>query len=182
MTNTLQITSLHAEHIALNAKMAPFAGFDMPLQYSSVKDEVIAVRQAAGVFDVGHMGEFIVEGNDAVAFVDYLITNEFKNSELKKAVYSPLCRDNGTVIDDLIAYKLSSNKVLICVNASNINKDWSWINSKLSGFNCIITNKSENYSLLAVQGPFVDRIFKELGLIDNSEIPYYSAFETKFEG
>jgi aminomethyltransferase len=181
MSISLETTSLHAEHIALNAKMAPFAGFDMPLQYSSVKEEVLAVRNEAGVFDVGHMGEFIVEGPEAVAFVDYLITNDFKNSELKKAVYSPLCRENGTVIDDLIAYKLAPSRILICVNASNIKKDWDWMNSKLSGFNCTMTDQSKDYSLLAVQGPRVEAIFKELGLIGNSEIPYYSAYETKYQ-
>jgi aminomethyltransferase len=181
MTTQTQTTSLHAEHIALNAKMAPFAGFDMPLQYSSVKEEVLAVRHEAGVFDVGHMGEFMVEGPDAISFVDYLITNDFKNSELKKAVYSPLCRENGTVIDDLIAYKLAPQRVLICVNASNIKKDWDWMNSKLSAFNCTMKDLSNDYSLLAVQGPRVDAIFKELGLIGSTEIPYYSAYETKFE-
>jgi aminomethyltransferase len=181
MTDQLQKTSLYSEHLALNAKMAPFAGFDMPLQYSSVKEEVLAVRNNAGVFDVGHMGEFFVEGTDAIAFVDFLVTNDFKKSELNKAVYSPLCREDGTVIDDLIAYKLAPNRVLICVNASNIKKDWDWINSKLSGFNCTLTDHSKKYSLLAVQGPRVEAIFKELGLIGNSEIPYYSAFETKYE-
>src|SRR6218665_427790 len=120
-------TSLHEEHLALNAKMAPFAGFDMPLQYSSVKEEVLAVREHAGVFDVSHMGEFFVSGPDAINFVDNLITNDYKNAELHKAVYSPLCREDGTVIDDLIAYKLASDRVLICVNASNIEKDWNWI-------------------------------------------------------
>lgn len=181
MSTQLQTTSLYLEHIALNAKLAPFAGFDMPLQYSSVKEEVLAVRNSAGVFDVGHMGEFIVEGSDAISFVDFLITNDFKKSELNKAVYSPLCRENGTVIDDLIAYKLAPNRVLICVNASNIKKDWDWMNSKLSGFNCTLSDHSSKYSLLAVQGPRVEAIFKELGLIGNAEIPYYSAFETKYE-
>ncbi len=181
MSEPIQTTSLHQEHISLNAKMAPFAGFDMPLQYSSVKEEVLAVRNEAGVFDVGHMGEFIVEGPDAISFVDYIITNDFKNSALKKAVYSPLCRENGTVIDDLIAYKLSPFRVLICVNASNIKKDWEWINSKLNSFNCTMVDKSNNYSLLAVQGPKVEAIFKELGLIGNEDIPYYSAYETKYE-
>lgn len=175
-------TSLHEEHVALNAKMAPFAGFDMPIQYTSVKEEVLAVRNSCGVFDVSHMGEFFVEGPDAIKFVDFLITNDFKNAEMLKAVYSPLCREDGTVIDDLIAYKLAENKILICVNAANIEKDWNWISSKVSNFNCKLTNRSDDFSLLAVQGPKSESIFKELNLIDAAAFPYYSILESKYEG
>lgn len=144
---TILKTSLHEAHLALNAKMAPFAGFDMPLQYSSVKEEVLAVREHAGVFDVSHMGEFFVVGPEAIAFVDHIITNDFKNAEMLKAVYSPLCREDGTVIDDLIAYKLGAERVLICVNASNINKDWEWISSKVKDFKCELSNLSNDFSL-----------------------------------
>jgi aminomethyltransferase len=177
----IQKTSLHEEHISLNAKMAPFAGFDMPLQYSSVKEEVQAVRSHAGVFDVSHMGEFLVEGPEAVNFVDYLITNDFKNAENLKAVYSPLCRENGTVIDDLIAYKLADDRVLICVNASNISKDWDWISSKITTFNCSIKNQSADYSLLAIQGPESAKILNEIGVLDSSDFPYYSILEVSFQ-
>lgn len=173
-------TSLHEEHLALNAKMAPFAGFDMPLQYSSVKEEVLAVRNDVGVFDVSHMGEFFVEGTDAISFVDFLVTNDFKSAEMNKAVYSPLCRENGTVIDDLIAYKLADDKVLICVNASNINKDWDWISSKVSNFNCKLANKSDEFSLLAIQGPRAESVLKVLDLLDSSNFPYYSILESKY--
>ncbi len=175
-------TSLHEEHISLNAKMAPFAGFDMPIQYTSVKEEVLAVRNDCGVFDVSHMGEFFVEGPDAITFVDFIITNDFANAEMKKAVYSPLCREDGTIIDDLIAYKLKDNLVMICVNASNIDKDWQWISSKVSNFNCKLTNSSNDYSLLAVQGPKTEQIFKELDILDSSEFPYYSITEREWNG
>lgn len=175
-------TSLHEAHISLNAKMAPFAGYDMPLQYSSVKEEVLVVRQSAGVFDVSHMGEFFVEGPEAVAFVDFLITNDFQNAEMKKAVYSPLCREDGTVIDDLIAYKLNAEKVLICVNASNIKKDWDWINSQLSTFNCKLVNHSEEYSLLALQGPKAESLLRELEFNLPSDFPYYSIAELTHAG
>ncbi len=161
--------------------MAPFAGFDMPLQYTSVKEEVQAVRTSAGIFDVSHMGEFLVEGMDAVAFVDFLITNDFTNAQDRKAVYSPLCRDNGTVIDDLIAYKLGHQRVLICVNASNIKKDWDWMSSHLSGFNCTLKNLSDDYSLLALQGPKAESLLRELGLLEIKEFPYYSIMETSFQ-
>lgn len=179
---TIQKTSLHEEHIYLNAKMAPFAGFDMPLQYSSVKEEVIAVRNHAGIFDVSHMGEFFVTGPEAIKFVDFIVTNDFKNAENLKAVYSPLCRENGTVIDDLIAYKLAEDRVLICVNASNIEKDWEWISSKISNFNCTITNKSDDYSLIALQGPESEKIIREFGILKVNDFPYYSIIETTFEG
>jgi len=179
---SLQKTSLHEAHLSLNAKMAPFAGFDMPLQYSSVKEEVIAVRENAGVFDVSHMGEFFVTGPEAIKFVDFLITNDFQNAELKKAVYSPLCREDGTVIDDLIAYKLSTEKVLICVNASNIKKDWDWINSKLGKFNCTLTNMSDDYSLLALQGPRSEALLKELKFNLPVDFPYYSIAELPHSG
>ncbi len=178
----LQKTSLHEAHVALNAKMAPFAGFDMPLQYTSVKEEVMAVREKCGVFDVSHMGEFFVTGPEAVKFVDHLITNDFQNAELKKAVYSPLCRDNGTVIDDLIAYKLSPEKVLICVNASNIEKDWNWISSKKGNFNCTLENHSSDYSLLAIQGPQSESKLRELGIEFPTDFPYYSILETSHNG
>lgn len=170
----IQKTSLHEEHLSLKAKMAPFAGFDMPLQYTSVKEEVIAVRRNVGMFDVGHMGEFLVEGPDAVNFVDYLLTNDFKNAEFKKAVYSTLCRENGTIIDDLIAYKLTKNQVLICVNASNIIKDWDWINSYSADFNCTLKNLSDYYSLIAIQGPNSEKTLRDIALFKLEDMPYYS--------
>jgi len=179
---SIQKTSLHEEHLALNAKMAPFAGFDMPLQYSSVKEEVMTVRKNVGVFDVSHMGEFFVEGDDAISFVDFIMTNDFKNAEMLKAVYSPLCRDNGTVIDDMICYKLGEKKVLICVNASNIQKDWEWINTKVGQFKVKLTNKSDDYSLLAIQGPEAEAVMKKSGILGNQDFPYYSILETDFHG
>lgn len=139
-------THLYDEHVKLGAKIVPFAGWDMPVQYTSVKDEVLAVRQNAGVFDVSHMGEFFVEGDDAEAFADYIVTNDIQGAMTGKAVYSPLCRENGTVIDDLIVYKLSPGRVLICVNASNIDKDFNWIKSKHQGFKCNLTNRSADFS------------------------------------
>ena len=170
-------TSLHQKHIDLKAKMAPFAGFDMPIQYTSVKEETIAVRENVGVFDVSHMGEFFVEGKDAVAFVDYIVTNDFAGAALEKAVYSPLCREDGTIVDDLIAYKLGQERVLICVNAANIEKDWNWISSKTEGFDINLTNQSEDYSLLAIQGPKSEEVLNAMELIPTGDFPYYSAKE-----
>lgn len=177
MENQALNTSLTSAHIALGAKMAPFAGFNMPVSYKSTKDEVTAVRTGCGVFDVSHMGEFFVQGPDAISFVDSLLTNDFSGAPIEKAVYSPLCNHEGRVIDDLIAYKLEEEKVLICVNASNIEKDFNWITQQHSNENCEIINKSNDYSLLAVQGPESETILKELGIYPNQDFPYYSAKE-----
>ncbi len=171
-------TSLFDEHVRLSGKMVPFAGWEMPVQYTSVKDESIAVRNHVGVFDVSHMGEFFLEGKDAEAFADYLVTNDIMGAPTGKAIYSPLCREDGTVVDDLIVYKLSPGKVLICVNASNIQKDFEWMKSKHQGFQCTFTNKSDDYSLLALQGPKSYPILKSL-LKELPEIEYYSVFETQ---
>lgn len=146
-------TALYEKHVELGGKIVDFAGWDMPVQYKSVKDEVLAVRQGSGVFDVSHMGEFFVEGKRAVEFVDHLVTNNIAAAEIGKAVYSPLCREDGTVIDDLIVYKMSAENILICVNASNIEKDFEWMKPYAAQFDVKFTNQSSDYSLLALQGP-----------------------------
>ena len=166
-------TSLYEKHLALKAKMVNFSGWEMPVQYTSVKDETVAVRESVGVFDVSHMGEFFVEGPDAIAFCDYLVTNDFKEAAIGKAVYSPLCREDGTVIDDLILYKLAEQKVLICVNASNIDKDFDWMTKQVGSFNVNLTNQSEKYSLLALQGPKSFEILKAI-LPGTPDLEYYS--------
>lgn len=177
MTQLLR-TSLFDEHVKLGAKIVPFAGWDMPVQYTSVKDEVLAVRNGVGVFDVSHMGEFFVEGKDAEAFADYLVTNDILGAPTGKAIYSPLCRDNGTVVDDLIVYKLAPGRVLICVNASNIEKDFAWMKQKHQGFDCSFVNLSNIFSLLALQGPKSFEILRPL-LNELPDLEYYSVFETK---
>ncbi|TDJ05866.1 MAG: glycine cleavage system aminomethyltransferase GcvT [Deltaproteobacteria bacterium] len=173
-------TSLYQKHVDLNAKMMDFAGFAMPIQYTSVKEEALAVRNKAGVFDVSHMGEFIVEGNDAIKFVDFLITNDFLNAPMHKAIYSPLCREDGTVIDDLIAYKIHHDRILICVNASNIEKDWKWISSQTDHFDITLNDRSDYYSLLALQGPESEKLLSKMGILKNPNLPYYSALEINF--
>ncbi|OFZ14129.1 MAG: hypothetical protein A2X86_04565 [Bdellovibrionales bacterium GWA2_49_15] len=171
----LKRTSLYDRHVALNAKLAEFGGFDMPIQYTSVKDEVLAVRKTVGVFDVSHMGEFWVSGPEALKFVDYLVTNDVASAPIGKAVYSPLCRPDGTIVDDLIVYKLENERILICVNASNIAKDWDWISSQVKSFNCSLIDKSEETSLLAVQGPLAEEVLRKIGLDSNllKEMSYY---------
>lgn len=178
---TSQKTSLYDEHIKLNAKMVDFAGWMMPIQYKNLKDEVLAVRNNIGLFDVSHMGEFLIEGEDAVKFADYLVTNDIKGAELKKAIYSPLCRPDGTVIDDLIIYKLDDQRIFICVNASNIKKDFDWIQSQLTHFNCDLLDLSSEFSLLAIQGPKCFEILSQVELgFKIEDIPYYSLQEERY--
>lgn len=182
MSNLLR-TQLFEEHVALNAKIVPFAGWEMPIQYSSVKDECLAVRNEVGIFDVSHMGEFMITGPEAVDYVDYLITNDFKNSPVGKAVYSPLCNSHGTIIDDLICYKLTDNKVLVCVNASNIDKDFKWFSDNKKNFKCELVNDSNNYSLIAIQGPKSVEHLKKIGFkLNFDQIEYYGVCETQLNG
>jgi aminomethyltransferase len=167
-------------HQKLNAKLAPFAGYNMPLNYSSIADEINAVRKNCGVFDVSHMGEFFVSGRDAVNFVDSLIPNNFKTAAVGKAVYSPLCNNEGRILDDLIAYKISDNEVLICVNASNIEKDWNWISSLAakSKLQFELKNESQSYCLLALQGPKSEKILKSLmPELPLEQMSYYSVYK-----
>lgn len=168
-------TSLYDAHVALGAKLVDFAGWEMPIQYQNLKQEVQAVRDNVGVFDVSHMGEFFIEGEQALDFVDYLVTNDIKGAENSKAIYSPLCRENGTIIDDLIVYKLAENKIMICVNAANIEKDYKWFESHADKFNCSLSNRSNEYSLLALQGPKSFEILSKLELgFKVEDIDYYS--------
>ena len=170
-------TNLYDEHVKLGGKIVPFAGWEMPVQYTSVKDEALAVRNSVGVFDVSHMGEFFIEGKDAEAFADYLVTNDILNAPTGKAIYSPLCRENGTVVDDLIVYKIAPGRVMICVNASNIEKDFDWMKTKKTGFDCSFTNLSHVFSLLALQGPKALETLKSF-VNELPDLEYYSVFET----
>lgn len=170
-------TILHDFHIEkLNAKMAPFAGYNMPLQYTSAKQEIAAVRQEAGIFDVSHMGEFFINGEDTVKFINYVITNDYEKLPIGKAIYSPICNEKGVILDDLIVYKLSDKSALVCVNAANIDKDWSWFSQNADRFNVDLKNRSDEYSLIALQGPESEKILVEL-FSNHAEalrdLPYY---------
>lgn len=170
----LKRTPLFEQHIKLNAKMVPFAGWEMPVQYSSVKEESLKTRQDLGIFDVSHMGEFWVEGPQAEDFVDYLLTNEIKQAPQGKAIYSPLCNQEGKIIDDLIAYKINAQKILLCVNASNIDKDWNWISQNLGSYDCKLNNHSEQTCLIAIQGPRSAQFVEGLVDLTEKDMPYYS--------
>ncbi len=167
-------TALAEQHRELGAKMTLFAGCKMPLLYSSIKGEVLAVRSKAGVFDVSHMGELFVEGADTETFIDFLLCNDFLNAKENKAVYSPLCNREGMILDDLIAYKLEQNRAFLCVNAANIQKDQDWIFSHAKKFCVEVTNRSSDYSLLALQGPEAENILLQLKVLTQNFLSSYS--------
>lgn len=169
----LNKTSLFDEHLNLSAKMVDFGGWSMPIQYKNLKEEVIAVREKVGVFDVSHMGEFLVRGPEALDFVNHLLTNDIGSASDLKAIYSPLCNDQGMILDDLIVYKFSSNEIFMCVNAANKDKDIQWMQEKIKDFDCQIQDLSEMYSLLALQGPESFLVLKSI-LPELNDIEYYS--------
>ncbi|MAW07914.1 MAG: glycine cleavage system protein T [Halobacteriovoraceae bacterium] len=174
-------TSLFENHVRLGAKMVPYAGFNMPVQYNSVKEEILSVRNKCGMFDVSHMGEFLIEGTDAIKAMDYLIPNDFVNLPIGKAIYSPLLNEQGGIIDDLIAYKLSENKVLVCVNAANIDKDYAWFEKNLNPFNISLRNESNNFSLVALQGPESENHLRKLSF--TKDLPLMKSYEVlSFQG
>lgn len=177
----LKKTSLHEYHITLKAKMANFANWDMPMSYQSVKEEILSVRKNCGIFDVSHMGEFFIEGVDASKFLSFLLPSEL-NIEVGKAVYAPLLNHYGKILDDLIFYKLSNEKFLLCVNASNVEKDWNWISSIAKDFNgdVSLSNMTEEYSLVAIQGPKAANLLKEAIAFDASALSYYGV--EQYEG
>lgn len=165
-------TFLHDKHVALGARMVDFAGWDMPVQYSSIIEEHKTVREAVGLFDVSHMGEVIVYGEDALPYLNKLVPQDVTKLVDSKAVYCQLTNKQGGIIDDLIIYKLEDKKYLIIANASRIDEDLNWMVRNKCGFEVSIVNESHNYSLLAVQGPKACELIKKLGV--NELPPFFS--------
>ncbi|WP_034058760.1 glycine cleavage system aminomethyltransferase GcvT [Lacinutrix jangbogonensis] len=174
-------TALTATHEALNAKIVPFAGYNMPVQYDGVNIEHEAVRKDCGVFDVSHMGEFLIEGPNALALIQKVSSNDASKLTIGKAQYSCLPNDDGGIVDDLIIYKLKEETYLLVVNASNIEKDWNWIASK-NDVNAIMRDLSEDYSLLAIQGPNAVEKMQALTSHDLAEIKFYNFVVGDFAG
>tara|TARA_B100001287_G_scaffold150032_1_gene126299 strand:+ start:9714 stop:10796 length:1083 start_codon:yes stop_codon:yes gene_type:complete len=165
-------TALYDKHLELGAKMVPFAGFQMPVQYSGVNAEHINVRENVGIFDVSHMGEFIVSGENALSLIQKVSSNDASKLFPGRAQYSYLPNENGGVIDDLIIYMLSEEKYLLVVNASNIEKDWNWIN-KQNEVGANLKNISDQMSLLAVQGPRAMEMLQKITKQNLAEINFY---------
>lgn len=175
-------TRLNEIHKALGAKMVEFGGFEMPVSYSSIKEEHHCVRQKVGVFDVSHMGEFFVEGPQALPLLQRICSNDISKLTPGKAQYNYFPNQNGGVVDDLIVYQLAEEKYLLVVNASNIEKDWSWVKENNAEFKAQIHNASEQYSLLAVQGPKAIAALQSLTDFDLSSLPFYAHTTTTFAG
>ncbi len=175
-------TFLYDEHAKLNARMTEFAGWDMPVSYTSIIEEHKAVRNSVGLFDVSHMGEFFVKGKDALNFLNKLVPQDISKLKDSKAVYCQLLNDKGGVIDDLIIYKLKENEYFIIVNASRIEDDINWFALNALGFDVEIENQSHNYSLLALQGPKASDLIEKMGLKKEAQPEFFSIKEATVDG
>lgn len=167
-------TFLHDEQVKLGAKMIEFAGWMMPVSYSSIIDEHKTVRENVGLFDVSHMGEVYVTGKDSLAFLNKLVPQEISKLTISKAIYCQLLNKEGGIIDDLIIYKIEEEKYLLIVNASRIDEDLNWMVRNSLGFDVLIDNQSHNYSLLAVQGPKASDLMDKMGLKKKNQPEFFS--------
>lgn len=183
MEDALKKTCLYASHLELGAKMSPFAGFDMPIQYSGIIDEHNAVRNSVGVFDVSHMGEIFVSGPDAGRFVNHIFTNDITGMEEGAILYGMMCHPDGGVVDDLLVYReFGDERYLLVVNASNIEKDYAWMKENSDGFDVVIDNRSEEWGQLAVQGPESEQIVVDLiGIEEIRDLAFYHFLDAEDE-
>ena len=171
---TLKKTPLHARHRALGARMVEFGGWDMPVEYSGIVDEHLAVRTRAGLFDVSHMGEIEVAGNDALAAVQRITSNDASRLSVGQAQYSALTTPQGTFVDDVLTYRLADAHYMLVVNASNIMKDFHWIAEHIKDVgDAVAVNTSPRYALLALQGPVAREVLQSLTGVDLAGMKYY---------
>ncbi|MCM5663407.1 glycine cleavage system aminomethyltransferase GcvT [Galbibacter mesophilus] len=175
-------TALTDTHIKLGAKMVPFAGYNMPVQYEGVNIEHETVRKHLGVFDVSHMGEFLVSGPNALTLIQKVSSNDAEKLSIGKAQYSCLPNEDGGIVDDLIIYKIKEEQYLLVVNASNIEKDWNWISKYNEAIGAEMRNISDDYSLLAIQGPKAVEAMQSLTPVDLSAIKFYHFEVAEFAG
>lgn len=180
----LQRTCLYDAHVALGAKMSPFAGFMMPIQYEGIVAEHNAVRQKAGMFDVSHMGEIFVEGPGAEAFVNHIFTNEVRGMAPGKVLYGMMCYPDGGTVDDLLVYKeFRPDHYLLVVNAANIAKDFAWIQEQVKGFDCTVRNESADWGQIALQGPEAEKcLVAVLGYKEASALGFYEFCDVEYKG
>ena len=172
--------SLHQYHINLGAKTGPFAGFEMPLTYQGVKAEHLCVREHVGVFDVSHMGEFMVSGHAARALLQHTTSNNVAELAIGDAQYAYMPNNNGGVVDDLLVYRLEDKKYMLVVNASNLAKDWDWLTAQNKDFGVTLENKSDAYALLAIQGPKAHALMKQLTTIDTASQKRFSVVAVSY--
>jgi aminomethyltransferase len=174
-------TSLYDKHVALGAKMTEFAGFMMPLTYTNIPFEHRAVRNHVGVFDVSHMGEILIKGNDALEFVNYLVTNTV-TSEENRVTYALLCDEKGYALDDLLVYVINERRILLVVNAGNTDKDFEFIVRHSEPFDVTVKNRSKRYAQLAVQGPKANKTLSDLFDLELSSLPFMTFQEIDDQG
>ncbi len=171
----------HEKHVELGAKIVPFAGYEMPVQYTGVVDEHLNVREHCGIFDVSHMGEFFVKGPGALPLLQYVTSNDVSKLSPGKIQYSCMPNDKGGIVDDLLVYCLSENEYMLVVNASNIEKDWEWI-SRHNTFGAHLENRSDEMALFAVQGPRAVAALRGLTPVTLAALKYYTFEVTSFAG
>lgn len=170
----LKRTPLYEAHVALGAKLVPFAGFEMPIQYpTGITREHEAVRSAAGMFDVSHMGEFLVEGPGALAFVSYVTTNDPALLAIGQVQYSVFCLPDGGIVDDLLVYRLDEDRFRLVVNGANIDKDWAHVESMAGDYDVELTDESDDVGLIALQGPASEAILQPLVDVDLASMGFY---------
>ena len=167
-------TCLYEKHVALGALISPFGGFDMPIQYTNIVDEHQAVRQHCGVFDVSHMGEVLVSGNDAERYINHIFTNDVRGIPNGKILYGMMCYEDGGVVDDLLVYKMADDRFFLVINASNIDKDWAWIQHQATGYDITLEHQSDQYGELAIQGPEAEHVMEEVLAIPCKELAFYT--------
>lgn len=165
-------TPLYDQHVELGARMTGFGGFEMPVQYTSITDEHLAVRNAAGMFDVSHMGEFLVSGPEAGAFVQHLVSNDVTQLYDGRAMYSVMCNEAGGIVDDLLVYRLAGDRFMLVVNAANIEKDWNWAVSQ-NRTDADLENISAEVALIAVQGPAASAIVQSITSVELAGLKSY---------
>ncbi len=170
-------TCLHSRHVALGALMQPFAGYDMPIQYTSIIEEHNAVRQRCGVFDVSHMGEVFVSGTDAERFVNHIFTNDIAAVAPGKVMYGMMCYPDGGTVDDTCICKLADDRFLLTINAANIDKDYEWIRQHAEGYDVDIDYASDRYGQLAIQGPESEKAVEGALGIECHELNFYEVKE-----
>ena len=178
MSNELKKTPLYQAFVDSGAKIVEFGGWAMPVQFSSIKEEHNAVRTNKGLFDVSHMGEVLIKGPEASQLVQYLLSNDTDKLEIGKAQYTALCNEEGGVIDDLITYQIGDNEYLLVVNAANTDKDFEWMKSHSDQFDAEVSNVSDQYGQLAIQGPKARDLVQDLVDVDVSEM---KPFEFKMD-
>ncbi len=178
----LKRTPLRDFHAAHGARLVDFAGWEMPVQYRSILEEHKAVRRAAGLFDVSHMGEVDVRGPQALEFLEHLVTNEVARLHPGRVLYSPMCAEDGGTVDDLLVYMRAPGDYFLCINAGNIAKDLAWIDARAAAFDVTVTDRSADYALLAVQGPRAAQIVQSLTGAKLGAVGYYHFCEGTVAG